>query len=278
MICSMARTRRHAQAASGTRIGVMCWALAALALSAILAVPASALASPVVPANQRLAKVVADYTATHPDDYVGLQRTIVANGGDTVTFAVTGHGTVSAAAAQRLRRQSAMLDVPADSFDVAGSWYHVQDQSGEWWNATGTWNFRDDYVNGSDPGDASGISAKVPDCWVNDGEWINAWDYQGHRFNGALTRQNADLTSSVYDVDDQASGFVLLTDHGSHTLSFKRHKPGCDGDPLQARYYFEHNQDGGGSWGFSISFAGFGLSYNQGTPPRLQKATGVFRT
>lgn len=205
-------------------------------------------------ANERLALIVAQYAAQHPHDYVGLERTIVAHVGDSVTFAVAGRGGVSAVEAQQLYRQATaqgengaagVLDVPANSFNVTGSWYHIRDQYGEWWNATGNWNFRDNYVNGSDPGDASGIAADVPDCWVPDGEWISAFDYQGNRYGGALIRQNAPLTASVYDVDDATSGFKLLTDNGSHTLSFKRHSTGCAGQPLQARYYYEHNQDGG---------------------------------
>jgi hypothetical protein len=63
----------------------------------------------------------------------------------------------------------------------------------------------------------------------------------------------------------------LLTDNGSHTLSFKRHATGCAGQPLQARYYFEHNQDGGEGWSFGISLAGLSLSYSTGAPPALQR-------
>lgn len=263
--------------------------LASVVAASSVALPAAtATADEREPANERLARVVAEYSAKHPHDYVGLEQAILAAGGDSVTFAVEGHGSTSAAEAQRLydRAVSAEqssddvepFDVPANAFNVTGSWYHIQDQYGEWWNATGTWNFRDDYVNGSDPGDASGIAASVPDCWVNDGEWIDAYDYQGNHYGGAMIRQNAGLTSSVYDVDDATSGFKLLTDNGSHTVSFKRYSSGCAGQPLQARYYFEHNQDGGGGWSFGISLAGFSLNYSSGAPPRLQKATQVFRT
>ncbi|MGH3814055.1 MAG: hypothetical protein ACRDUV_16655 [Pseudonocardiaceae bacterium] len=241
------------------------------------------------PANMRLAQVAAEYSTQHPHDYVGLERAIVAAGGDSVSFAVAGHGSTSAIEAQQryeqaLRYEQARGDtrslrIPPDSFDVSGTWYHIQDQTGEWWNATGTWNFRDDYVNGSDPGDASGLAAEVPECWVNDGEQIFAADYQGNRYRGPLIRKNAGLTESVYDVDDATSGFALLTDNGTHTISFKRHSPGCEGQPLQARYYYEHNQDGNaGGWSFNISIAGFSVGYSSAPPPALQKASQVFRT
>lgn len=83
----------------------------------------------------------------------------------------------------------------------------------------------------------------------------------------------------MYEVDDATSGFKLLTDNGSYTISFKRQKPGCDGEALQARYYFEHNQDGGNEgWNFSISLGVFSIGYTSGDMDALQKATGVFRT
>ncbi|GAA2345804.1 hypothetical protein GCM10009854_23340 [Saccharopolyspora halophila] len=200
-------------------------------------------------------------------------------------FAAEGRGELSAGEAQRLYDQAVgprvsedaeAFDVPANSFDVSGAWCHVQDQYGEWWNATGTWNFRNDYVNGSAPRDASGLAADVPSCWVNDGEWISAFDYQGNSYGGPLILQNAGLTASVFAVEDAASNFTMLTDNGSHTISFKRQSAGCAGQPLQARYYFEHNQDGG--WSFGIGIAGFSLSYSSGAPPALQKAIQVFRT
>ncbi|GAA1247014.1 hypothetical protein GCM10009676_36470 [Prauserella halophila] len=270
---------------SRLRNTVLCCAVAVMSVS--LSTTSVAAPQERESANERVAKVAAEYSAQHPHDYEGLERAIVAAGGDSVTIAVDGHGGVSAHEAQDLYEQAAAaessgdvepFDVPADAFNVSGSWYHIQDQYGEWWNATGTWNFRDNYVNGSAPRDASGIAADVPNCWVNDGEWIRAYDYQGNRYGGPLLRQNAGLTASVYAVEDATSNFAMLTDNGSHTVSFKRQSAGCAGQPLQARYYFEHNQDGGGGWSFGISVAGFSLTYSSGTPPTLQKATQVFRT
>ena len=266
----------------------------AVALSSLVGASGAALPvdEPVDNANERIARAAADYWGEHPQDYVGLAREIRAHGGDSVSFAVEGHGAVTAHKAQQLYDQSVrdrendgqrsgqagVLDVPADSFNVTGSWYHVQDQYGEWWSAMGLWDFRDDYINGSDPGDASGIAASVPDCWVNDGEYIAAFDYENNLYEGALIRQNAGLSSSVYDVDDMTSGFKMLTDHGLHVLSFKRYSSGCATEPMQARYYYEHNQDGSGSWSFSINLAIFALSYSAGEPATLQKATEVFHT
>ena len=267
---------------SGLALGVVCAALTAVSAAPLS--PASAATKTEKPANERLAAVVAGYSAQHPGDYVGLDRAIRAHGGDSVRFAVAGHGSASARTAQRLgaraqsRSRTKDCDLPCDAFGVGGAWYHVQDQFGEWWNATGTWNFRDDYIGAGDPGDASGIRAQVPSCWVNDGEFIYAKDYQGNTFpDGGLIRQDADLSSSIYEIDDQTSGFKMLTDNGSHTLSFRRNKSGCDGEPLQARYKYEHNQDGGGSWSLGFSFLGFSLNYTD-IPPRLEKATEVFRT
>lgn len=100
-------------------------------------------------------------------------------GGEQVSIVVNGHGAVTPQAAQRLHDEASepsaeqdnvrTMEVPADAFNVSASVYKVQDQYGQWVNMTGHWNFRDDYVNGSDPRDGSGIAAEVPDCWVNDG-------------------------------------------------------------------------------------------------------------
>ncbi|WP_144312012.1 hypothetical protein [Actinopolyspora erythraea] len=243
-----------------------------------------------VPANERVSQIAAQYWAENPNDYSGLARTIRAHGGDSVTFMIRGHGMVSGAKAQELYAKSKSetgnenkvssaqpADIPNNSFAVVGSWYHVQDQYGEWWNATGYWNFRDDYIGTGDPGDVSAVTAEVNNCWINDGATIFASDYQGNDFTGSMIRQGSGVNSSIYSIDDSTSNFKMLNDNGTHTLSFKRNSYGCGGTPLQARYYYEHNQGGGSLLSFSLSLGIFSITYG-GNPMTLERATPVFRT
>ncbi|ONF73669.1 hypothetical protein AVR91_0206035 [Amycolatopsis keratiniphila subsp. keratiniphila] len=170
------------------------------------------------------------------------------------------------------------MDLPRDIFEVDGYAYYAKDSNDpkiEYWFFNGSWNFRDNFIGTGAPGDASGIGAAVPNCWAWAGEAIAAQDYEGNSYPVKhFARQNAGVTATLWDIEDRTSGFKMLMDHGGTQLAFKRTKPGCEGEALQARYYYEHNQGGDGSWGFSISLFGMALSYTS-SPLKLQKATGV---
>ncbi|WFE31757.1 hypothetical protein [Micromonospora sp. WMMD975] len=86
---------------------------------------------------------------------------------------------------------------------------------------TGSWNFRDNYVNGSDPDDVATIQTNLGG---------------GCFRTGSLVRHAADYTGADYTGQTGASG--------------------CGSTKLGAQFQYEHNQDGSG--GFSAS-AGWGV-------------------
>lgn len=244
--------------------------------------------------NERVAAAAGQYWNENPGDYAGLARAIEKAGGDTVRFTfpharlfdVTGDQAQDAIReAQREeslgRRRSeapvSTMAVPVDAFRVSSSWYHVQAQDGEWWTFNGRWNFRDNYVNGSAPDDASGIatSSMPSKCWRQSGDRVYAANYRGNSTSSAAYRRSATYSKSVWGLRDRVSGFVLNVDHGTHSISYRRVGYGCSLKYARGRYYYEHNQDGGGGWGFSITIAAFSLSYSGNSGSKLQKASAL---
>jgi hypothetical protein len=241
--------------------------------------------------NMQVVKAAGEYWAAHPDDYAGLARAIESAGGDTVRFSFNMPGLQSLTGEQAQSAYSAFAsegsepehaalagDVPVNAFEVGASWYHVQDQYGEWWNFDGTWNYRDDYIGSGSPDNASGVVVEGMDekCWRQDGDWMHAAAYDGENHTDLTYRKEVDAKSSVWGVRDRTSGFKLLTDHGTHTISFKRVGDGCDEKP-SGKFYWEHNQDGGsGGWSFSINLAIFSISYaDNSAGMTLQKSSGL---
>lgn len=234
--------------------------------------------------NKRVIRAAGEYWAKHPDDYAGLARAIENAGGDGVRFSfpkadlknLTGEQAQAAyrSAGAGDSSRAAPRDVPVDAFEVGGNWYHVQDQYGEWWNFNGTWNYRDDYIGSGEPDNASGVVVEGMDekCWRQDGDWMHAAAYDGENFSRLTYRKEIDVKSSVWGVRDSTTGFKLATDHGTHTISFKRVGDGCDEKPY-GKFYWEHNQDGGGDWGFSITALVFSLSYSDSGGKTLQKSS-----
>ncbi|OLF15653.1 hypothetical protein BU204_20650 [Actinophytocola xanthii] len=205
---------------------------------------------------------------------MALERAITEAGGDSLRFNAPAVGLRNATAHQV---QAAYRDVPINAFAVTGAWYHTQDQYGEWWTAMGNWNFRDDYVNGSNPDDASGLATDDVDknCWQNDGDTLSAYDYQNNYYDQTY-RHTATVNESVWQIRDRTQGFVLKSDHGTHLLHFRRIGYGCD-NKMVAGYHFEHNQDGdASSWGVSISVGVMSLSYSGDAGDTLKKSTPVF--
>lgn len=230
-----------------------------------------------VTAKDRAAAAYAAAWEQHPGDYMALERAVTGAGGDSLRFNVPSAGLKGATAAQVTRAQSTK-DVPTDAFQVSGAWYHVQDQYGEWWSASGQWNFRDDYVNGSAPDDASGVAIDEVDkkCWENDGDLLHAADYQNN-FYDKMWRHSASTSTNVWNIRDAVSGFVMKADHGTHMVHLRRVGYKCENDDkMAASYHYEHNQDGDGGWGVSITIGVMSLSYNGSAGTTMQKSTNVF--
>ncbi|MDX3385875.1 hypothetical protein PV682_31110 [Streptomyces niveiscabiei] len=257
-------------------------ALAVLAATALIPVTLTGQADAAPrTAKERAAAAYAESWREHPGDYLALERAVTDAGGDSLRFdvpAVGLHGATAAQVQEAYDRAASTKDIPTDAFQVSGSWYHTQDQYGEWWTASGQWNFRDDYVNGSDPDDASGLAVDDVDfkCWQNDGSNLLAADWQNNPYD-QMWRHTATKTENVWNIDDATQGFAMKADHGSHLLHFKRIGYGCDdSQKFSASYHYEHNQDGNGGWGVSITVLGMSLSYTGSGGDTMQKSTDIY--
>jgi hypothetical protein len=237
--------------------------------------------------NQRVLQAAGDYWSMHPDDYEGLARAIEIAGGDSVRFSFSKDGLQNLTGDQA---QAALLeaatfespekvkgDIPLDTFQVSASWYHVQAQDGEWWNFNGHWNYKDEFIGSGSPDNASGVAVEGTDdkCWRHDGDSFYAATYDKENHSDLGYRKEIDRDSSVWGVRDRTSSFKLLTDHGTHTLTYRRVGNGCDDKP-SGKYYWEHNQESAGGWSFSINLGVFSLSYASGDDViALQKSSGL---
>ncbi|OEU90493.1 hypothetical protein DB35_04665 [Streptomyces abyssalis] len=242
-----------------------------------------------VTAKDRAAKAYAESWQERPGDYLALEKAVKKAGGDSLRFNVPAVGMENATASQVQKAYAkaenahgdgdvSTKDVPSDAFQVSGSWYHTQDQYGEWWTASGHWNFRDDFVNGSAPDDASGIALDEVDkkCWENDGDNLLAADWQNEPYD-QMWRHSSSPTSNIWNIRDRVQGFAMKADHGTHLLHLRRVGYNCDNnDKMAASYHYEHNQDGSGGWGASISIGVMTLSYNGSGGDTMQKSPKVF--
>jgi hypothetical protein len=237
--------------------------------------------------NQQVIQAAGDYWAKHPADYAGLARAIESAGGDTVRFSFAKEGlqNLTGDQAQAALTEATTFeasekvkgDIPVNAFQVSASWYHVQDQYGEWWNFNGNWDYRDDFIGSGDPDNASGVAVEGTDekCWRHDGDTLHAASYDNENHSDLTYRKEIDKDSSVWGVRDRTSSFKLLTDHGTHTLTYRRVGDGCDDHP-SGKYYWEHNQESGGGWSFSINLGIFSISYDSGEDVlALQKSSGL---
>lgn len=254
---------------------------AALAAVAILgpSVQASASApeSPpegYVPANIRVARAVAAFDAKHPDDYVGLNRVIVAAGGDPVRFdfAELGLFGLSPTEAQKLvdSRDEGLttLASSAGPISVSGYWSHVQDQYGEWYTYFGNWNFSDTYSGGGPPLDGVAVATSnvSASCWVFDHEDIWSYNRNGGSTDSLTNRKGVTFDSVVYQVDDSyLTSDAWYVDHGTVYISYKR-LASCAGAYLYASTFYEHNHGGSGVWTYSVNSQIFNVQYSNSDP------------
>jgi hypothetical protein len=260
---------------------------AGLAAAFLVTTPAHAAG---VASNQRVADAAGKYWAAHPGDFIGLETAIRRAGSDKVSFMAEGTRgrSVSGLEAQKLynRAQRRVASgrplarasaIPVDAFRVWSAWWHVQDYDGEWWSFSGYWDFKDAYIGSGAPDNASGVAVAGMNysCWNVDGSSFYMNMYNGTNTASRGYLKGADRDSSVYGIRDGASGFASYHDHGQHVLHFRRIASGCSTANPYGRYYYEHNQDGSGGWGFSIDIKIFSLSYTSSGGQKLKKATEV---
>ena len=245
--------------------------------------------------QEEVTKAQADSWQKKPGDYLALNDAVIAAGGNpiTVTFPKAGLENLTAAQAQRevdtqeaLHQQAqpghpiGILSVPLDAFDVSHTGMAgcggLADECGS--VITGLWNFRDNYVNGSDPDDISALALEYDtNCVEQTPDSVTVSDYAGQDYSHKAYRQSSSSTSNVWGINDDTTGFKLNSDHGSHSLALVWHRDTCGTPPIRASYHFEHNQDGNGGWSASVGLGSLSVSYTGNGGNILQKGTQIAR-
>lgn len=221
------------------------------------------------------------YRQAHPTDLEGLDAFQQSLGAEPMQVYVGAEasGPVGAAEAERLlaapssmmSNASLAADVPIDAFDVFLTVTRYADPYVNQVNAVGSWNYRDDYVNGSAPENISSL-ARSTTCYTTGNTYLNAYDYQGNDYSSQTYLSDGGLNgTTVGRVRDVTSGFALLTDNGTHSTWYEA-AVGCE--DFAAEYRYEHNQDGNGITSISADLGVLTVSYDP-QPLTLQKATSV---
>ena len=245
-------------------------------------------------ARAQVQALIEKYAGHGRPDYTGLESALSKAG--TTNFRISNPDLAStpqtATEMQRLWDQSnpehsngaagtvTPMSVPTDAFKVIGYSGH-----GDWADPLGvdyyitTWGFRDTYVNGSAPDDVVAFAVESYDrnCYgsmaIDD---YNTWvATQGQRYPNLMLLSDQTSTSVIYGIRDQTSGFVLYPQNGQiwAEVPWINHS-NCTRDTRGSGWY-EHNQDGGGSWSASVSFLGLSVTYSGGAPALLRKSTGL---
>ncbi|MGC1211098.1 MAG: hypothetical protein WA890_07545 [Micromonospora sp.] len=221
------------------------------------------------------------YRSAHPDDMVGIDRILRKYGHEPMSVSVSGvTGVLSAEEAERViaRRgaenmaAAARSGVPTNAFTVSVSIYG--EFLGHNKNIVGQWNFRDNYVNGSDPDDVAGIEVNLNGCWKIVGTSAQVADYQGKTHNSLVWLENGGVSngSPAWGINDSVSGFKMLTDNGQVVGKFAPLGSGCYKKQIGGQFVYEHNQDGSGGVSVSIAWGAFSVSYsNPGS--KMRKST-----
>lgn len=250
----------------------------ALAMACVAGQQVTAHADPAGVSEQELM----DYVKAHPEDFVGINDRLIASGGDPLQVKVSGRsGTVDAQTAADLKAgQSGQTpgsgigpqSVPTDAFEVSGYWVPGATNA----VFVGQWDFRDDFVNGSDPDDFASVMLELPSCAPIISTTYNSYYYDGERTTDAtmyLKDGGLSTKSPITGLKDRASGFKLNVDHGHMTTTVNRALcgPSWTGQ-LGGQFAYEHNQDGGSAASVSASWAGLSIGYS-GTPSTRQQST-----
>lgn len=228
------------------------------------------------------------YGQEHPLDLAGLERLVVKHTGKKTQVAVNGvEGTLSGADAQKIldarvaawdkadsgtQGESGILGaVPVDAFNVSVQFIPVVGPPARI-KARGTWNFRDNYVNGSAPDDFSSVSLKLASCQRILSTTTLTYNYNNQNTANVAYLKDAGLSTGapISGVRDRVSGFVTNFDHGFTEVLVQND---CGSAQIGAAYAFEHNQDSNASVSVSAGWGALSLSYS-GATPALQKAAG----
>ncbi|NLU82153.1 hypothetical protein [Rhodococcus sp. HNM0569] len=231
------------------------------------------------PAVAEPANAVVEYAEQNPRDFVGINALAEKEFGTSIQFSVSNvDGPVDAATADMLSNQKTLPPgtiepsaVPIDAFGVVGYWLPTAGRAATY---MGTWDFRDDYVNGSEPDDFASIMFDwSSSCLAMTSTTYNSYYYDGTRTtDSTMYLKDGGISGApITGLRDAVDGFQLNVDHGHMSATVTR-KLGCDAQPFGAQFAYEHNQDGGSVLSVSASFlGGLSISYG-GAPSTLQKS------
>lgn len=165
--------------------------------------------------------------------------------------------------------------LPDDLFTVKGSWASYVIDRKQYIAFYGRWNYRNDVIGSGDPRDIAGIATKnfSARCWRNTSSGLKTQDQDG-RITNLRTRYDANHANTSWRVNDDTSGFQLLTDLGFAWIEMRRDALGCDRDK-QGKFFHEHNQGGNGTWTVGINLLAFTVEYNGDPGMNLRKATRI---
>lgn len=217
------------------------------------------------------------YQDQHPTDYTGIDRLLTKYGLPPMKVRIDGIDrdlTSAEAEAELAARASAVYAVPTDAFNVA-----ITINYDLYLNrvVTGSWNFRDNYVNGSDPDDVATVQSNLGGGCFRTGSLVRkAADYTGVDYTGQTYIDDGGVNGSpIFGIRDRTSGFKLLTDNGYFKATYNRTgASGCGSTQLGAQFQYEHNQDGGAGFSASAGWGFFSVNYsNPGS--KLRKSTSA---
>jgi hypothetical protein len=254
--------------------------LTGLALSGalIIASLAPAVAAPKAFDEAGFGKANDTYQANNPHDWSGLSRLWARYGVQMLSVSDQQYGIERATPAQAdalIASASGGVTtygLSSSDFSVTGAIGYIT-STGEYL-VQGQWNFRDDFVNGSDPDDIALLSVRS-NCYKIRGTYWTIYDYQNNLYTSLGYIKKAEVDGDVaVGIDDKTSGFRLLNDHGN-VRHFMRSKGSCYTRDFTAAFAYEHNQDGGSLGGLSLSLGVISVSYG-GSPAVFEKSTGLF--
>lgn len=203
--------------------------------------------------------------------------------GESVQFSVSGvDGPVDAYTADSLVNHKEDVPppgvgaraVPTDAFSVSGYWLPT---AGRMATYMGTWDFRDDYVNGSAPDDFATVMLDFSSgCYNLVTVTYNSFTYDNQATSSAMYTKDGGVGGApIVGLRDQASGFALNVDHGWVQVTAMRNFGCSTAGSLGAQFAYEHNQDGNSAVSVSASFgAGLSVGYS-GSEAALQKSTSA---
>ncbi|MDI6628043.1 MAG: hypothetical protein QME72_10020 [Rhodococcus sp. (in: high G+C Gram-positive bacteria)] len=220
-----------------------------------------------------------DYAQQNPTDFIGINKLAEETFGKSVEFSVNGiEGPVDAQTADEVfHRKDAPVDpnaraVPVDAFSVGGYWLP---SAGRVATYMGTWDFRDDYVNGSAPDDYASVMVDFSSgCFNMASVTYNSFTYDNENTSAAMYTKDGGVGGSpIVGLRDQPSGFKLNVDHGLVQATVARNFGCSSATSAGAQFSYEHNQDGESALTVGASFSG-GLSVGYDAPETaLQKGT-----